>query len=151
MRKKILFRSFFGLLAGIALGQIIIIVISIIKGNGDIVVVPELVRDWGNELYATIFQTSSMGMLGATLGAISIIWDIEKWNLLTQTVLHFILFAIPFHVVALSLHWIPQTIKGIAVSIAVFVVIYILLWSFNYFQLKLKISKINKKLLLRED
>lgn len=48
MKKKVLFRSLFGLLSGVALGQLIAIVISAIKGDGSFyAVIPELVNDFG--------------------------------------------------------------------------------------------------------
>ena len=100
MKKKVLFRSLFGLLSGVALGQLVAIVISALKGDGAFyAVIPELVNDFGGEQSAVIVQTVLLGVAGGIVGAASVIWELDRWSLTKQTGAHFCLFAIPFTIV----------------------------------------------------
>lgn len=147
MKKKVLFRSLFGLLSGVALGQLIAIVISVVKGDGSFyAVIPELVNDFGGELSAAIVQTILLGVFGAIVGAASMIWEIDGWSLTKQTGAHFCLFAISFTIVAYVLYWIPRSVGGVAVSVIILVVIYAAIWCGVYFSTKRKIQKINDQL-----
>ena len=147
MKKKVLFRSLFGLLSGVALGQLIAIVISAIKGDGSFyAVIPELVNDFGGEQSAVIVQTILLGVSGAIVGAASVIWELDRWGLTKQTGAHFCLFAIPFTIVAYVLYWVPRSVGGVAASVIVLVVIYAAIWCGAYFSAKRKIQKINVQL-----
>lgn len=147
MKKKVLFRSLLGLLSGVALGQLIAIVISALKGDGAFyAVIPELVNDFGGEQSAVIVQTILLGVSGAIIGAASMIWEIDEWSLTKQTCAHFCLFAIPFIIVAYVLYWVPHSFSGVAVSIVVLVMIYAAIWCGAYFSAKRKIQKINNLL-----
>ena len=87
MKKKVLFRSLLGLLSGVALGQLIAIVISAIKGDGSFyAVIPELVNNYGGEQSAVIVQTIFLGVSGAIVGAASMIWEIDGWSLTNRPV-----------------------------------------------------------------
>lgn len=147
MKKKVLFRSLFGLLSGVALGQLIAIVISAVKGDGSFyAVIPELVSDFGGEQAAVVVQTILLGVCGAIVGAASVIWELDGWSLTKQTGTHFCLFAIPFTIAAYILYWIPRSAGGLVVSLVVLVVIYAAIWCGAYFSTKRKIQKINDKL-----
>ena len=147
MKVKVLFRSFLGLLSGIALGQLIAIVISAVKGDGSFyAVIPELVNDFGGEQSAVIVQTILLGLSGAIVSAASVIWELGRWSLTKQTGAHFCLFAIPFTIVAYVLYWIPRSVGGVAASLIVLVVIYAVIWCGAYCSAKKKIRKINDQL-----
>ncbi|BDE85862.1 histidine kinase [Oscillospiraceae bacterium] len=147
MKKKVLFRSLFGLLSGVALGQLIAIVISAVKGDGSFyAVIPELVNDFGGELSAAIVQTALLGVFGAIVGAASVIWELDRWSLTKQTGAHFCLFAIPFTIVAYVLYWVPRSVGGVVISVIVLVVIYAAIWCGTYFSARKKIQKINNNL-----
>ena len=147
MKKKVLFRSLFGLLSGVALGQLIAIVISAVKGDGSFhAVIPELVNDFGGEQSAVIVQTILLGVVGAVVGAASVIWELDRWSLTKQTGAHFCLFAIPFTLVAYALYWVPRSVGGVVAWVCVLVVIYAVIWCGAYFSTKRKIQKINDQL-----
>ena len=143
MKKKALLRSICGLAFGIALGQLIAIVISVVKGDGMFhAVVPELISDWGTELNAVIVQAVLLGVLGTVLGAVSVIWDFDSWSLTKQTTTHFCLFAFPFTIVAYVLYWIPRSVGGVMASTVVFIAIYAAIWCGSYFSYKRKVKQI---------
>ena len=147
VKKKALLRSICGLAFGIALGQLIAIVISVVKGDGMFhAVVPELISDWGTELNAVIVQAVLLGVLGTVLGAVSVIWDFDSWSLTKQTTTHFCLFAFPFTIVAYVLYWIPRSVGGVMASTVVFIAIYAAIWCGSYFSYKRKVKQINDEL-----
>ena len=147
MKKKALLISICGLAFGIALGQLISIVISVVKGDGMFyAVVPELMSDWVTELNAVIVQAVLLGVLGTVLGAASVVWEFDSWSLTKQTVTHFCLFAVTFTVIAYVLYWIPRSVGGVIASTVVFIAIYAAIWCGSYFPYKRKVKQINDEL-----
>ena len=147
MKKKLLLRSLCGLSFGLALEELIAIVISLAQHEGVFqAVIPELVYDFGGELHAVILQSLLYAVLGAILGAATIIWDIEEWSLTKQTGVHFTVFALPFLLIAYTLYWIPRSALGVLSAAAVFIAIYAGIWGIIYFSCKRKVEKINAKL-----
>lgn len=144
VKKEALLISICGLAFGIALGQLIAIVISVVKGDGMFyAVVPELMSDWGTELNAVIVQAILLGVLGTVLGEASVVWEFDSWSLTKQTLTHFCLFAVPFTVIAYVLYWIPRFVGGVIASTVVFIAIYAAIWCGSYFSYKRKVKQIN--------
>ena len=147
VKKEALLISIWGLAFGIALGQLIAIVISVVKGDGMFyAVVPELMSDWGTELNAVIVQAILLGVLGTVLGEASVVWEFDSWSLTKQTLTHFCLFAVPFTVIAYVLYWIPRFVGGVIASTVVFIAIYAAIWCGSYFSYKRKVKQINDEL-----
>ncbi len=147
VKKEALLISICGLAFGIALGQLIAIVISVVKGDGMFyAVVPELMSDWGTELNAVIVQAILLGVLGTVLGEASVVWEFDSWSLTKQTLTHFCLFAVPFTVIAYVLYWIPRFVGGVIASTVVFIAIYAAIWCGSYFSYKRKVKQINDEL-----
>lgn len=147
MKKEVLLRGFYGLAIGIALGHVIAIIISAVKGDGMFYAVsPGLINNWGTELSATIVQTVLCGVLGGVLGAASVIWELDRWSLMKQTVTHFFLFSVTFTMIAYILCWIPRSAAGIVASTAIFIVIYGVSWCCAYFFYKRNVKQINDSL-----
>ena len=85
MKRKALMRGLSGFPEGIAIGTVITIVISLIKGNGSYYpCVPDFVSFVGNEIMAVIIQTIIWGLLGSIFGTASIIWSMEGWSIARQ-------------------------------------------------------------------
>ena len=147
VKKEALLISICGLAFGIALGQLIAIVISVVKGDGMFyAVVPELMSDWGTELNVVIVQAILLGVLGTVLGEASVVWEFDSWSLTKQTLTHFCLFAVPFTVIAYVLYWIPRFVGGVIASTVVFIAIYAAIWCGSYFSDKRKVKQINDEL-----
>lgn len=147
MKKKMLIRSLCGLSFGLALEEIIAIVISLVKNEGAFqAVIPQLVNDFGGELNAVLLQTILYAAFGALLGAATIIWEMDSWSLTKQTITHFLVFALPFILIAYILYWIPRSALGVLSAVAVFIAIYAGIWGLVYFSCKRKVEKINAKL-----
>ena len=84
--------------------------------------------------------------IGALAGGSSVIWEIEKLNLLKQTLLHFAVLSVFSFPVAYVLNWIPHRLYGALCYVAAFILVYLTMWCSVYFSIKLKVKKMNKQL-----
>lgn len=148
MKKKILQYSLTGAPIGVLISLIITIAFSLCFGNGEYLPAPpELIAMCeGNETTAVIVQTVCSLIIGAIFGGAAVIWQIEKWSLLKQTLSHFAIITIPSFVLGYVVYWIPHRFRGAALYICDFFAAYAIVWLVNYFPMKAKIKKFNKRL-----
>ena len=146
MKKKVILRSLIGAPIGLSISFIITLIISVIINKGEYYpVVPQLTALCGNELNAVVIQTICSLIYGAAFGGASVIWEIENWSLLKQTVLHLIIISVSSLPIAYCMYWIPHTIRGIVIYVSIFFIIYFFIWLVRYFAMKKKIREINEK------
>lgn len=148
MKKKILFRSLMGAPIGVMVSLIITIIFSLCLGHGEYFPASHELIDWcgGNETTAVIVQMVCSLFVGAICGGSSVIWEIEKWSLLKQTLINFAVIAVPFFGLGYVMNWMPHHIYGALGYIGGFVVGYFVMWCSIYFTIKAKIKKMNKQL-----
>ena len=147
MKKKVILRCLIGAPIGLSISFIITLIISVIINKGEYYpVVPQLTALCGNELNAVIIQTVCSLIYGAAFGGASVIWDMENWSLLKQTVLHLLIISVSSLPIAYCMYWIPHTFRGILIYIAIFFFIYFTIWIGRYFTMKKKIQAINDKI-----
>ncbi len=147
MKKKLLFRCLIGAPIMITISLVITIIISLCTGHGEFYAAPhELMDLCGSPVVAVIVQTICSALLGAIIGGSFLIWDIEKWSLLKQTLVHFAVMAVPSFPLAYLLNWLPHYLYGALGYIGAFILMYIIIWLVMYFSTKNKIKKMNKQL-----
>lgn len=92
MRKQALLRAAVGFPTGIAIGQAICVLLSLFWGQGRyLACMPQLIEALGDEARAVAAQTLVCGAVGSVCAAGSIIWQLERWSLLRQTIVSFAL------------------------------------------------------------
>lgn len=148
MKKKILLRSLLGAPIGVTVSLIITIIFSLSLGHGEYFPAPHELIDWcgGNATAGVIVQMICSLFVGAVCGGSSVIWEIEKWSLLKQTLVHFAVIAVPFFGIGYVINWMPHHIYGALGYIGGFVGGYLIMWLSIYFSVKAKINKMNKQL-----
>lgn len=147
MKKKLLLRCLIGAPVGVTISLIITVIISLCMGGGDYyAAAPELVTLCGNKITAVIVQLVCSLFIGALAGGSSVIWEIEKLNLLKQTLLHFAVLSVFSFPIAYVLSWIPHNVYGALGYVAAFISVYLIMWCSIYFSIKMKIKKMNKQL-----
>ena len=147
MKKKVILRCLIGAPIGLSISFIITLIISVIINKGEYYpVVPQLTALCGNELNAVIIQTICSLIMGAAFAGASVIWEVENWSLLKQTILHFLVISVSTLPIAYCMYWIPHTFRGILIYIAIFFFIYFTIWIGRYFTMKKKIQAINDKI-----
>ena len=92
MLKSILKRVILGFIYGVFIGQTILIMISFFAGDGNFYPVSSYLRAYTNTtIAAVIIQYFLFGIIGVTFASSTIIFEIDKLNLIEQTSLHFVL------------------------------------------------------------
>lgn len=147
MKKKILVRSLLGAPIGVVVSLVITIIFSLCMGHGEYFPAPHELIDWcGNETTAVIVQMFCSLFIGAVGGGSSVIWEIEKWSLLKQTLVHLAVIAVPFFGVGYVMNWLPHYLYGALGYIGGFVLVYVVMWCSIFFSIKAKIKKMNRQL-----
>lgn len=145
--KKAFLRGLLGIPIGIFISTTITILISIGWGYGQyLAVAPELTKQMGTELNAIVVQYVLSGVLGFAFAIGSVIWEVEKWSILKQTLLHFVLTSVAMFPIAYLCHWIDHTFLSALIYFAVFAAIYFIIWLLQYNFWKKKINAMNSKI-----
>ena len=94
IKKQLLIRGLIGAAVGFFICYFITIITSVIIGNGEFYpVVPQAIELFGTELNAVIAQTIISMIYGAILGGTSVIWTIDRWSLIKQTITHLLIYS----------------------------------------------------------
>ena len=86
------------------------------------------------------------GIYSAVVTGSSIVYDIEEWSIARATATHFLLSFSLYFLLALSMGWFRLDDPVFWIVIAVMVVIYVLIWLFQYLSYKRKIREMNHDL-----
>ena len=79
---------------------------------------------------------------------VTVVYKIEEWSIFKATAVHFIATVSMYFLVSGFLRWFSPFIDPMEffIMLAIFVVVYVMIWLFNYFNFKSQISKINRGL-----
>lgn len=147
IKKQLLIRGLIGAAVGFFICYFITIITSVIIGNGEFYpVVPQAIELFGTELNAVIAQTIISMIYGAILSGTSVIWAIDRWSLIKQTITHLLIYSTATFSVAYFLYWMPHNVISILIYYSVFITIYFFIWLISYTKIKITIKKINTKL-----
>ncbi len=147
MKKKILLLCLLGAPVGLALSTLITIAISFSVGDGVFYpVVPQLAAQCGGELNAVLLQAGCSMLYGAAWAGASVIWTLEGWSLLRQTVTHLLVCSAATFPIAYLMYWIPHNAAGALLYFGIFAGIYLAVWLLQYAATKKKLRQINERL-----
>ena len=145
--KKLIFRTLLGAPLGIALGQIITIVLSLIWGQGYYApVVPDMARTMGGVLPAVILQTGLCAVLGAVFGGASLVWQQECWGLAKQSGIYLLVTAAAMMLTAYFCYWMEHSLLGVLYYGGIFLTIFLVIWLASYFLGRRQLAAINRGL-----
>lgn len=146
MFKEVLKRSALGAVIGALVSQLIAIMISLCIADGNYyAVVPMLVDTMGSEISAVILQTVCSLFYGAVYGGVSVIWELDHWSILKQTVVHFLVVSVTTLPIAYVTQWMHHSVIGVIIYFAIFAVIYAFIWIGQYMAVKKRINEVNEK------
>lgn len=146
MYKEVLRRSAVGAVFGVTLSQLIAIIISLCIGDGNFYsVVPSLTGRMNSEVNAAIVQTACSFVYGAIFGGMSMVWELDNWSILKQTIVHFSVVSVATMPIAYVTEWMPHSVSGALVYFAIFAVSYVFIWLSQYMAIKKRIDEMNKK------
>ena len=146
MKKGIGIRAVIGFCAGVTIGTMICILISLIEGNGEICgCIPQIQAYFGTEIAAITVQTFWFGFIGIVFAEAALLFELERWPLLWQYAVHFLVtgaFYLPFMILT-NLPYKTRTIPIIVFNI---LLTYGINWSVHYHIKKKQIADINAAL-----
>ena len=135
MKKELISKTIIRALIGAIVGIGISIAICMFSGN-----YKEIFYHPG----AFVAQLTGSALLGfVNMGAMSI-YDIESWGLVRTTVTHFAISFISFLLANTLLGWFSRNV--LVIVIIVFVLVYFLIWLFQYLIWKKRIKELNNDL-----
>lgn len=147
IKKEVIKRSLLGAPIGVAISFVITVFISLAIGDGKFYpVVPELINDCGSEMNAVLLQTVLSLLYGAAFGGASVVWNIENWSILKQTLVHLIVCSVATFPIAFFCRWMNHTLGGILSYILIFFAVYLGIWLSLYFLYKKRIKELNEKI-----
>ncbi len=147
MKKKIILRGALGFPLGIAIGYVITICTSLIWADGYYSpCVPELVESMGNEIHAVVLQALLCGLLGTGFGACSVIWEMERWSIVKQTGIYFLIVSAVMMPIAYLLYWMEHSVAGFLGYLGIFVLIFAVIWISQFLLWKRNVDQMNARI-----
>ena len=146
-KKEVAKRAILGFIYGVFIGQTILIIESLFMRDGNFYAVStSLLELAGTKIAAVIIQYFLTGIIGTTFAATTVIFEMDNWSLLRQTILHFIIVSIVMYIAGFLCGWFPHTVVSTLIWFGVFVVVYVIFWICFSMYYKNKVKKINSHL-----
>lgn len=145
--KKIISRVLYSFPIGISCSVGISLFLSLLFGEGKYYpFAASLVFFTGSEVKAMLLQTMLSGILGSVFGGMSFIWEIERWSILKQTAVYFLSVSIPMMGISYLLYWMEHSFNGFLLYFLIFVMVFFVVWLFNFAIYWFKVRRINQEL-----
>ena len=145
MKNKLTKRAFIGFFTGIAIGQIISVIISLSLKTGEFVVcADEFVEVIGNQAAAAAIQTLLCGILGSGFSTLSVVWEMDNLNIALQSGICLGGYSLILFPIAYFTNWMEHSLGGFLSYAAIFLSTFILIWIIRYISWKNKVTRINK-------
>ena len=147
IKKAVAKRAILGFIYGVFIGQTILIIESLFMRDGNFYpVAASLVNLAGTKIGAVIIQYFLTGIIGTTFAATTVIFEMDNWSLLKQTIIHFIITSIVMYTAGFLCGWFPHKLSSTLIWFGIFIVIYVIFWiSFSSYY-KNKVKKMNEAL-----
>lgn len=143
MKRRLIARSFIGLIVGTLLVHIITFAVNYFSNGRYLLCMPELTEKLG--FYdAAVLQTVLGGALGMIAFGGMCFFDIEEWSLLRATAAHCALILVTFLPTGLLLHWFSFHIIAILIMAFILVLFYALIWLIMYAAWKREMREMNR-------
>ena len=147
MKKEVTKRAILGFIYGVFIGQTILIIESLFMRDGNFYAVSNsLLELAGTKIAAVIIQYFLTGIIGTTFAATTVIFEMDNWSLLRQTITHFVITSIVMYIAGFLCGWFPHTVVSTLIWFGVFVVVYVIFWICFSMYYKNKVKKINSHL-----
>ena len=144
MMKKIIGRAVTGLFIGIAIGQIINVIISLTAGNGEFIIcTPEFISSVGSEAAAAALQTLLCGIMGIGFAGASVVWEMDNISIAAQTGICFLIYSVFMLPIAYSTYWMEHSAAGFLTYFGLFAAIFASVWAGQYLIWRKRIKELN--------
>ena len=127
--------------------MVVTLIISPMNGGREFIpVLPEFAARFSNSYMAVYVQLFLIGLTSAVFGAGSIIMELERLSILTQSVIYLLITMavwVPIGCICWGLHKYPATMISVGLS---YMLAYVISWLVQYRYCKRNIKEINEKL-----
>lgn len=148
MLKNALVRGLSSFMYATAINVILALaIIAIVNEPGFVPLVPDYAAHFNSDILALLLQIVLIGLSSASFGAGSVLLEIERWSLLKQSVVYFILTTViwvPVSIFCWGINKYPTAFVSFVIS---YVASYIITWSIQLSLCKKSVAKINEKLI----
>lgn len=152
MWKKAVSRMFISMAVASLVCQAVLLVTSLCMGKDGLPLVPSYRAHFPSDTAALGVHVLLTGVIGAAFGGLSVLFEIERWSLLKQGVLHFVLTAAVWVPLAVFLWGLDRYPAAVPATLLSFALTYGVTWWLNYRQCRKSVRQINEKLKeLREE
>ncbi len=147
MLKRAFIRAVHGFMYGTVINVIVALIIVAIVNKPDFApLVPDYAAHFESKIVALLLQCILIGLTSAIFGAGSVILEFERWSLLKQSVIYFILTAMVWVPVSILCWRIDKYFPAFLSFILSYTVTYVISWSIQFKLCKKTVLEINQKL-----
>ena len=148
MLKNAIIRGIKSFIYAIAVNVLLALIItSLVNEPGFVPVVPDYAAHFDSNITALLLQFVLVGLTSAAYGAGSVIYELERWSLLRQSVVYFIATTVIWVPVSIFCWGINKYSTAFVSIITSYVSSYVIVWLIQYHLCKKSVSKINQKLI----
>lgn len=145
MSKNIFLKLVNGFVTGIFIGLVCSIFFSFVYSGTNFTPMPPLfIEKFSTELGAFVVSVILWGVIGLIFTGTSFIFTNTDWSITKMTVMHAVISYSLFLPVALYLDWLTLSVVNLLGFTAIYVIIYIVIWSISMIRIKKEINKINQ-------
>ncbi len=147
MKKALLLRCLLGAPIGLAISTCITMLCSAAIGDGNYYpVLPALIQSCGGELNAVLLQGACSLLYGAAWAGASVIWQMERWSLLRQTLTHLLVCSAASFPIAYFMYWMPHSMRGALLYFGIFAAAYFVIWLWQYVTIACRLRRMNENI-----
>lgn len=97
-------------------------------------------------IYSVVIGITTSAVLAFIAAGVSVVYNIEKLNLLTATSIHALVLYLDYVLIYLLNGWLISKIDSILIFTGVYIAAYIIVWIIIYFSIKQSVKNLNKKI-----
>ena len=147
MLKRALIRGINSFMYALAINVILALIIMAIVNEPDFVpLVPNYAAHFDSKAVALLLQIVLVGLTSAAFGAGSVILELERWSLIKQSVIYFIVTTAIWLPVSIFCWGVDKYTIAFISMICSYVASYAITWGIQYSICKKSVAKINQKL-----
>ena len=141
--KDILKRGLWGFVTGMAIGNILMIILGYLDSGTTMFFPPDLAVKTGSALNAIALQTLLSGVLGMVGMSSSVIYSVEKCPLAAATAVHFVIWYVLYIIIGFTLCWLTCA-EDVLIMFAAYIVAYTFIWLGMSLKYKAEVNRLNK-------
>lgn len=143
--RAIALRAAIGVPIGVTIGIVIELVVSALYGGDYVPGTPAFLATFANVHAAVAVERVVFALLGAVMGAVSVVFELEKFSLARATITHMMVVVVSLLGAAWYLRWVPAGWPLVG-FIGVAAGVYGCIWAGMWVRIRAQIRQANRRL-----